>query len=257
MALFAASIYGTKTPPQKFVNFGAYKISVFESGISIYADGRKTPYWSISPLNDYILTRDEKKESLLTDVEFSEGKFETNLEKEKIEELAEAVEYFFGKEKLIYEIKKIDLAITYEATIKENTLIIERSLELVGKDVSATGITLAFSDDDLVYIPSTNTFVFYRDPQDVADFAQFVPGQINIYQGRENEQLVFIESGEVVLVNKYLPGVLLIKAQEGHKLIVDAKYGVILTEQQVTDNARIETKLTITYFEKPEEVKSI
>src|SRR3990167_3055413 len=82
VVLFAASIFGVKTPPQKSVSIGSYNLSVFDSGLAIYAQGRKTPYWAISPLNDYVLTKEGKKEILLTGAEFSEKKFETNLEEE-------------------------------------------------------------------------------------------------------------------------------------------------------------------------------
>ena len=89
VGLFILSVLGTKTSPQKSIAFGQFQIGVFDSGLALFADGRKTPYWNISPLNDYILTKDGRKEILLTSREFEEGKYESNAKKEEREDLKE------------------------------------------------------------------------------------------------------------------------------------------------------------------------
>ena len=255
VALFAASVFGVKTPPQKSVKFPPYQISLFDSGIAIYADGRKTPYWSISPLNDYILTFDGERKTLLTGAEFNEGKYATNLKRERLEELQDTLRYFQGINFLVYEMKKTDMEVTYKVTKEGSNMNVERSLKaLTPGKIAATGITVSFTGSDLVYEPGSNTFIYYQDMSDVSNFAKFLDAKVNLYQGREGEYLVTVDSGNVVLVNKYLPGAILITAGKDQRLIVDTRYGVILTEQQVGQLGDIKTRINLTVFDNPEEL---
>lgn len=254
-ALLAASLYGVKTPPQKSVKFSPYQISLFDSGIAIYADGRKTPYWSISPLNDYTLTFDGERKTLLTGTEFNEGKYETNLKRERLEELQDTLRYFQGINFLVYEMKKPDMEVTYKVSKNGSALDIERTLKALSPEkIAATGITVSFTGSDLVYEPGSNTFIYYQDRSDVENFAKFLDSQVNLYQSGINEYLVVVDSGRVALVNKYLPGVVVISADQGQRLIVDTRYGVILTEQQVSERGDIKTKINITVFDNPVEL---
>lgn len=255
VALFAASIYGVKTPLQKSVSLGPYNIAVFDSGLAIYSQGRKTPYWGISPLNDYVLTKEGKKEILLSGSDFSEKKFETNLEIEKIDELKDTVEYFLGKSALVYEMKKPTMEVSYNASIDGNLIKVERNIQsLTPGHIVATGITLSFSANDLIYEPSTNTFIFYKEPKDARDFAKFLDSEIKYQEMHEGEYLAPVVSGKAALVNKYLPGVLVVSAGEGQRLIVDSRYGVILAEEQVDVASGIKTELNLSIFESPEDL---
>lgn len=252
VALLVISIYGTKTPPQRSIPFGSYQVSVFDTGLAIYADGRKTPYWSISPLNDYFLKSDGTKEILLSGRVYEEGKFETNLKKEKFAELLETKDYFIGKKTLLFELKKVGLEATYKALVDGNQLVVERIITNANPlDIVATGITLSFSGSDLIYEPSTSTFIFYSNLNDPQLFSRFIDGPISLYPYRPEEYLVVVPSGEVVLVNKYLPGGLLISAGDGQRLIVDTRFGVILTEQQLTDASEVKTKISLEFLEGP------
>jgi len=258
VALFAVSLYGVKTSPQKSVSIGPYQLSVFDSGLAIYSQGRKTPYWNISPLNDYYLTKDGKKEIFLSGREFSEGKFESSFEKEKFEEFRETIEYFLGKKELVYEMRKPTLDVTYKAQLDGKRISIERHIKnLVQKDIVATGITIRFSADDLIYDPRTNIFIYYPDPQDIFLFERFIKKPVILYERRQDEYLVTVDSGQVVLVNKYLPGALLITADEGQRLVVDTRHRVILTEEQVKDGDEIKTNLNLRVFDSVEELGRI
>ena len=256
VALFALSVLGTKTSPQKSIAFGQYQIGVFDSGFAIYASGRKTPYWSVSVLNDYILTSDGKKEILLSGREFEEGRYESISKKEGKEDLLESLQYFYGKDSLDYSVKKVGLEASYKAFLDGNTLRVERQiLPFNPNGIVATGMTLGFSGDDLVYDPTTNTFIFYTDKADVEFFSRFIEGPVNLHTYKEGEYLVDVPSGKVVLVNKFLPGALLIEAAPGQRLMVDVNYGVILTEQQVDDPTRIDSKIIIKVFDSAKEVR--
>jgi hypothetical protein len=229
-ALLFLSILFFKLPRQTVTSsVGSYLLSAFPTGLAFYSGSADGHYYSVSPFNDYLITKDGFRMALVSGETFNPDTFTAANSHTKIVRILETIGNYFGWVTPPYSLNKPQ-TITYSVNqLNSNTVTITKN-QTFPKNVSAqtTGITLSYQSDDFVYSPETGSLFTEHTNSEIAwlkEITGITITQLLIPTEYQDTRLFTweIESKKVVIVNQNHAGYIVIEAQYNQTLLVNPK----------------------------------
>ncbi len=224
--------WGIRLPYQyPVVSVGLYQMSEFESGLSLYQTGKQGPYYSLSPLNDYIVDTTGNRMPLLSGGEFVNGEYEWVKGGGKLGEIEKVIQAYLGTSGPSYEMVKDGLRVKYETRIEGNEVeVVRRQLWEKARRWSGQGMTLRFGVDDVVFDPVSLAVYSWSQESELDFLEAFLGRRLMQVEGLTNYQL--LPRNSVAIVNPNLASILVVEIPEGNRLAVDREYHLIESVEQ-------------------------
>lgn len=229
----AASVYGsltTETIPSRAV--GAMQIAPFETGLALY-QGYRGQYYSISPFNDYTITKEGTRSAYIPYELIASNRFTTSYRHSHLDDIYQTLSSFFLRTPATITFTSDRYKISYKAEITGNKTLIHRQVH----DMYSWGnppfqaMTIPYKGPDFVF-DSLGELHHYQLPQDIETFEKMY--NIDLEQNLD-EITVTLRKTPLLIVNPYISGAIVIRPQENQNLIVDRNNKLITIEQAILE----------------------
>lgn len=248
IAVACGAVFGGVILPPQFpiVPFGQYQLGLFPLGFALYQHNTNGPYYSFSPFNDFYVTQNFRS-PLLESTEFQSKSFTTNEKQPAWSQLPLVWKNIFLTAEPEYRIENTRHRTVYQAKIVGNTLTLERNTTLkTPQAISAGGVTVQFSENDLIFEPQTNK-LFNKISETDAQYAS-TQYQLNLQLQQTPEDLTdptqftwIVESGEVVVLNPNKSGGFVIQAQPRQSILIHPNARLIEVVEQNSQPSNSQT----------------
>lgn len=248
LLIMAGGLFGVGLPFRfPIAEVGEYQLAAFDSGLALYQFGRRSPFYSMSPLNDFYVTEEGYRATHLSNEEFEAKEFETNLSRNKPLRIYEAVVAYFGKLDPKYVVTKEGVEVWYESEVSGNEAEITKTIKFDEPTVvNGQGVTFSYDPGDIVF-----------DPVSLRIYSSATREEIRLIE--ELYGLKLVPSGNVFvsgklsqkavsLVNPSVPGVITVKAGLGQEMLLDNRFRFVeitTGEKSIKKNARISFRLMV------------
>lgn len=226
--IMAGSIYGLGLPYRfPVVSAGLFEVGVFESGLSLYQFEREGAFYTVTPLNDYLLDSQGYRQPILTWDDLDAGGDEMKPEENKWEQLATVVETYFGKNDPKYMLEYQGMKLEYTSDVNGREVQLTRRIKFdKSRLVDGQGMTLTFGRRDIVF-DAESLQVFTEIDREELDWVHRLFG-LNLIPFPVGQTVR--RSGvkkAVSIINPDVPGILTVEALDGQDVVVDTGYRLI------------------------------
>jgi hypothetical protein len=153
---------------------GDYRLASFNSGLALSQLNRETPFYRLSPLNDFVIDANGTRSAHMDAKDLGENKYEAYLPGNKIDQLWLAIKTYWGKAAPQYDFAKTNSRITYTTKNEGNQVLITKTLIFDSPVfIQTNGMTLSFNYGDEVSVNSDG--VTLANPN--------VPGKLTVMAG--------------------------------------------------------------------------
>lgn len=223
-----ASIYGSLTAERSPVwAIGPLQLAQFSSGFALFQENRPY-YFTFSPYNDYTISEDNSRNTLITKSEVEAKNFTTDLHSSHILDIRDVLLNYLNLDRPSLTFVTSNYSFTYLAEIKNNKLTLTRYLQIKNNNMpKLVGSTVNYFGTDYIYDQSGRLYVF-QQPEDIVRFNQLYGVNLTYEQG---EDRIAVPGKTVVLINPSVAGALVIKAQGNQSLFVNRQARLIEIEE--------------------------
>lgn len=155
LVVMVAGIFGARLPyRQPAINTGPYQLEAFPVGLSWYQYGRVSPFYTLSPLNDYLVASGSGRLTLLSQATFDQKQFVSSLDQAKPYRLWETMKAYFGLTSPRYSVSTGEMSVSYVSSLSHGEIVmITRSIQLAQpRWIESQTMTLAYNVSDEVVV---------------------------------------------------------------------------------------------------------
>lgn len=253
VALLAISLLTFKLPERSAdVSVGSYQLGAFPSGLAFYAGQGASYYYSISPLNDYFITSDGIRTTLLSGESFNSKVFKNSTQQSKAQKIVDTLTTYFGVSNPEYKIYRQDNLEYSSQRIDQDTVEITREFILpTNKEISAVATTLTYDDLSYVFAPNTGVVFSNQTAEEIKwlenqSGLDLTPGIVP--DGYKDMRLFLWElsSNQIVLFNPGRAGYFIIETGVNQTILVNPKDKLIeIVESVPFDATSVESTVRI------------
>lgn len=159
--LLVGGIYGSRMPYRNsFLGSGDYQFEVFETGVGIYQYDRVSPFYTISPMNDYVINGDGVRSALIESGEGDKETLITSFDEPKYIQMRDRLLTFFGLSNPELSVNSRKYSLTYSMELLDDGWVrIERVLNMIDKTATESAITVKLNVSDKVEIKDGNVII--------------------------------------------------------------------------------------------------
>jgi hypothetical protein len=257
-ALLFTSIIFFKLPRQTVTtSVGSYLLSAFPTGLALYSGSNDGHYYSISPLNDYVITKDGFRMAIVSGEAFNEENFTAANSHNKVTRIIETIGNYFGWVAPSYTLNNPQHIEYQVSQLDSNTISITKNQTFAKNNTAqSSAMTVSYEPDDFVYSPETGSLFTEHTNSEIA-WLKEITGisitQLLIPAEYEGTRLFTweIDSKKVVIVNQNHAGYIVIEAKYNQTLLVNPKDHLIEVVDTVPQNSTTHTSsMTVQILEK-------
>src|SRR3989344_2468230 len=258
LALVAVAVIGVRLPYRSvFTAVGPYQLEAFPTGLAFFHYGRgETPFYNISPLNDYLVDSDGNRLSPLSQEDYDSKNFTAKFQPEKPWGIVDTAKAFFGQLTPWFKVETDDLTVSYQTTRFGNEVIITKTINFKKPQVvsavestTASALTIWYNSGDIVFDSQTG--------QAFMPVSEELVNQINktygftVIPASEIVSEPLTNSGSVTIINPKLPGFLTIQAGFNQEVLINQQYHLVEVITPVVGRlGRLTSTITITSNQK-------
>lgn len=251
-AIFLFALFTVPLPtPLATQTVGSFQFSAFPTGFSLYQNVSPSHFYSMSPLDDFVINNQGGRSSL---AELNQ----LQIEKKRATVISSTADVFLGLKSYIgsssvtYASRGFYPAV-YQAEVAGKAIIIRRKItNLQSSKVAVSGMTLKFSDEDFIF-DQRGKMYNEKNAEDIAFFntSYF----LNLQMGKVMESIQKTQVKKLFLVNPYLSGTIVIEANENQTLWVNHLSNAIEVTEPLIDpsSSTIITSMKLTVVSSPGE----
>ncbi len=251
MILLLGSLYGVLTPQNVPVaQVGPMQIAPFKTGLALYQDYRGY-YYSFSPFNDYLISRNGSRTALITQEELKNKKYTSSYNQNNFNKILSTIQNYLQITTPSIQFKAHN-QIIYTSKNSNNKLSVIRSFNpLNNNQTLLTGTTISFRDTNFIYDSADNLYTFQTE-EDQDFFVKLYcfrlglipPGQLRLK----------IPGKTLFIFNPYTTGVIVIKAAHDQSVWLNRNAQLIEIEQKVEPkNNNYTTTIDLEVYSNPRE----
>lgn len=245
IGLLALSVLTFKLPERSAdIAVGTYQLGAFPSGLALYAGQGASYYYSISPLNDYFITTDGYRMTLISAEGYNSKSFKSSAQPGQLQKATTTITQYFGSALPKYEVYRDDQLRYSTKRIDADTIEVTRSLTLpTNKKVSVAAVTLSYDELTYVFSPASGS-VFSDQSETEINWLEAQTGldlTKSVVPAEYTETRLFtweLESNTVVLFNPGQAGYLVIQTGVNQSLLVNPKDQLIEVIETVSPDTR-------------------
>jgi hypothetical protein len=245
IGLLALSVFTFKLPERSAdSSVGTYQFGAFPSGLALYSGQGASYYYSISPLNDYFITTDGYRMTLISAEGYNSKSFRSSAQPGQLKKATTTITQYFGSALPTYEVYRDDRLRYTTKRIDSDTIEVTRSIDLpTNKKVSVAAVTLSYDDLTYVFSPTSGSVFSNQSEAEI----KWLEEQTGIALTKSEVPTEFaetrlftweLESNTVVLFNPGQAGYLVIQTGVNQSLLVNPKDKLIEVIETVTPDTR-------------------
>lgn len=228
--LLTASLLGVIVPDNTPVrSVGNMQIANFKNGLSLF-QGNRQYYYTFSPFNDYFVSTDGSRNTLISGNEAQENLYKSTFHASGIKDIANSILSYFNATSP--SIKFVtDKEAAYSSKVDGNTVTISRDFKLGrGISVQTLGSTMPYYGMDFIYDKDGNLYTLQSE-EDISSFEKLY----RIKLAKKTEEFrIGIPGKSLAIVNPYVAAVMVLKANDNQTIWVNRNAKMIEVEEQVT-----------------------
>ncbi len=253
--LLVGAAYGVLRPEHSSVSaVGPLQVAAYDNGISLYQNFRGE-FYTISPFNDYFVSENDTRNSLIDSEELANNSFVTSFAKPSVLRIYESVGNYFGIVTPSISYYAPSKTIDYETKVNKNSVIISKTTTLPKKTVvKKLGTTISFSSGDLIYDIKGNLYTYA--PEETLALLKQAYG-VTLTPSL-NDLTIPVPGKTLYIYSPKVAGVVAIYASKNQNLTINRNAKLIQIEElPVKSNGKYKTSIKISTFENPKEIKNI
>lgn len=246
-----ASFYGVLVPERiPVMPIGNMQLSTFERGLALYQQG-KPYYYTISPYNDYIISGEGVRSSLITNQELADKAFTADYKNSYLAEVRDSLLGYFNLIVSNISYNTENYRIKYTSQSKNNELLISRYLSVnKGNLPPLSGMTLTYSGADFVFDKSGHLYNYQSDEN--LKIFELLYGMHLDYEPESLGTLV--GDKRLFIMNPLLASTIVIKVGDDQSLYIDRVNKIIeIQESGLIQGSYLINTIEMEIFNNPKE----
>lgn len=246
-----ASVYGVLIPKNNPVKaVGSMQLSAFERGLALYQQN-KPYYYTFSPYNDYIVSGEGIRSSLINGQELSKLSFKTDYKNSYLREIIDSLLGYFNltAPNILYDTE--NYRVKYISESKDNKLLVSRYLSVnKGNLPPLSGMTVTYSGADFIFDKSGHLYNYQSD-EDLKLFESLY----GIHLDYQPEDLgTLLGDKTIFIMNPLLASTMAIKATDNQSLYLDRVNRIIeIQESGLKQGNFLRNTIEMEIFNNPKE----
>ncbi len=229
-AIFLFALFTVPLPtPLGTQSVGTFLFVSFPTGFAFYQNVSPSHFYSISPLDDFVVDSSGGRSTLATLDQLETGKKDTPAISKPTDVLLGLSSYFQAPT-LAYQSKGIYPAL-YKASFSGKTVTINRTITPNSTVLKLTGLTIKYGQDDFIFDQNGQIYN-QKSAQDIDQFNQFYGVQLNKVSATDDLSALPVK--KIILANPNLGGLIVVKATEHQTLWINRLNNAIEVVEAVT-----------------------
>lgn len=247
-----ASLLGVVVPdnvPTRSV--GSMQIAPFKNGLSLY-QGNRPYFYTFSPFNDYYVTDDGLRNTIISEGEVQEIQYKSTLRTSQAKDITRSILSYFNAANP--SIKFItDKEAEYSTKVNGNAVTVTHDFKF-RKDISvqSLGSTIPFYGIDFIYDKEGNLYTKQSD-EDIVSFEKFYGIKLT---KKTEEFRIAIPEKSLIIVNPNVASAIVVKASDSQTMWVNRNTRMIEVEEQIIPlSGEYRSSMNVEIYENPQEAQ--
>ncbi len=218
---------------------GTYQLVAFPSGFALYQPVSGSHFYSMSPLDDFVVDSHGNKSVLanLNQLQTDHPRL-TDTKISSLKNVEIALQNYFGQSEMTFSNPNGLYPATYSAQLQKNALIITRQVtNQKNEAIVQAGMTVKYDQDDFVFDQNGHNYLD-KTPAEIALFNQFYGEKLLqplslTDQIKNNPDLSPMPVSQITIANPKLAGLLVVTATSYQHLWINRASGTIEVVENV------------------------
>lgn len=250
--IFLIAIFTVPLPvPIGAQNVGPFQFVAFPTGFAFYQNVSQSHFYSISPLDDFVIDQRGNKSTLATLSQLQSSKPKTNTTQLSTpKDVLVGIQNYIGHSSSTFSSPNGVFPATYSAQVNNNEVIITRKIDTKGVVIASTALTLKFSQDDFIF-DKTGQIYNLKTPAEISAFNHFY--NIDLLKPVSNDKTSLLQTdfaqlpSQITIANPNLNGLLVIQGSPSQILSINRLSNAIeilemnpdLTKKSISSSLKI------------------